>query len=124
MKYKLKPQTGLLIAGLLSSAYANACWYTTSMVCYSSGIQVDTVYFSPSSKAIYASADWEIDYGTQTPNGFGKPNNGPNVYCSGPAHFANPITMGNETISYWQDNVGSGGSATPKDGLPTGPGSC
>jgi len=47
MKYKFKPQTGILVAGMLAASYASACfWQQTDAICFASGTSVDTIYWN------------------------------------------------------------------------------
>ncbi len=68
MKYKFKPQTGLIVGGMLAGAYASAtCYWQSSVNCAPSGSEVDIVYFDTGNGTggiqytIYSSADWVID---------------------------------------------------------------
>jgi hypothetical protein len=125
MKYKLKPQTAILIAGLVSAAYGQTCYYTTSMVCYYSGATVDTCNMNGNTApvSIKASAEWDLNYSTTVCCGGGHstlPSG--NVYCSGPAHFSNPVTSHDETISYWQDYTCNYGTPSQTTKPPVGTG--
>lgn len=106
MKYKFKPQTAILVAGMLAATYASACYYQqTSAVCYVSGDTVDTILWSGGAvslgtKPVIASSDWLVNatgssgyftwdsqsggpsYSDPLGDGGGLPE-----YCSGPAHF-------------------------------------
>ena len=101
MKFKFKPQTGILVAGILAATYAEACYYqTTSAVCIAASTTVDNIYwnnpFTGNPTPVTASADWTIDSG---PGHYvaisgagayqGYVNDGGSIpnYCTGPVHF-------------------------------------
>jgi len=117
MRFKLKPQTCMLVAGLVTSAYATTCYYQqTSATCFLSGAEVDRIYFpslpSGSYKQVLATSNW-IVYANNvvtTPNGnqghttYTAPPLGPPPYCSGPAKFTEPVS-GHLTTTPWQNNT-------------------
>jgi len=112
MKFKLKPVTGMLVAGLAASAYG--CWSQTSTnICLSSGLTSGENLFPAEGGEITvtATADWEnttaVSAGTGLSTRSGTP--GPANYCSGPGKFPNPRnTSHTESITWWDDsnNVG------------------
>lgn len=123
MRFKFKPQTGILVAGLLAATYAEACYYQgTSAVCVQSGTQVDAISWSnhpmDPAKAVTASADWVVYSDTGSgkylvwsgtgPGGYnGTAGDGGSLptYCTGPVHFQD--ASGNTaSVASW-----SGGSA-------------
>jgi hypothetical protein len=109
MKYKLKPQTALLVGGLLAASYANACLYqATSVLCAASGDTIDTIYWNSDytggtgKQPVTATMDWVVvangssSQFSFTGAGFHGTNysgyiadNGTfnSTYCSGPAQF-------------------------------------
>ncbi|HEV2391609.1 MAG TPA: hypothetical protein VG146_04510 [Verrucomicrobiae bacterium] len=61
MKFKFKPQTAVLIGGMLAAAYAEACYYSnTTAICFVSGNQVDTIPWpdGTSTANVYATGDF------------------------------------------------------------------
>lgn len=142
MKYSFKPQTALLVAGMVATAYASCYIQATSgtAVCFASGTTVDMInYWHSGPAAVIATSDWVKGYqsGTsQTKNllnaytiggvgSSGYTSDTP-VYCYGPAKFVGP--GGNETVSYWENGAAAGSPSPPTAGpanggywgLPTG----
>jgi hypothetical protein len=115
MRFKFKPQTGILVAGLLAATYAEACYYqATGAVCVAAGTSVDDIYWnntsgSPTHKVVTASSDWIINSGaghyvsvsgSGSYQGYG--NDGGTIpdYCTGPVHFTD--ASGNTaSVSSW-----------------------
>src|SRR5689334_20953458 len=101
MGYKFKPQTGILVAGLLAATYAEACWYEgTSVLCVASGSTVDKIRWSTTGTDlnVTASADWLVTSqpgyhivtsGTGAGGYQGYNGDGGSIpdYCTGPVHF-------------------------------------
>ncbi len=122
MKYKFKPQTGILVAGMLAATYASACYYQgTSALCFASGDTVDTIYWNGptaglGSQPIIASVNWLVNangpsgyFSWSTPIGTGgretRTGDGGTVpsYCSGPAHFLD-FSGHSTSINSWVSN--------------------
>lgn len=124
MRFSFKPQTGVLVAGLLAATYAEACYYqTTSAVCIAAGTTVDSITWSTDTshpKSVVASSDWTISSGvgyqvvvsgSGTYEGFGADGGTIPSYCTGPVHFTD--AAGNTaSVSGWSrhstDNSGLG----------------
>jgi len=107
MKYKFKPQTGILVAGMVAATYASACYYQgTSALCFASGATVDTILWGGDAslnlgtKPVIASSDWLVYpngptgfFYWSTPIGSAgravatRDTGTVQSYCSGPAHF-------------------------------------
>lgn len=130
MKFKFKPQTGVLVAGLLAAAYSEACYYQgTTAVCIASGTPVDQIWwnnpYTGFSKSITASADWTITStkhlvvsGSGTYGGFQSDGGTIPDYCTGPVHFtdASGGTSSFNSWSYQSISPGGVGSAyAPSD---------
>lgn len=103
MRFKFKPQTGLLVAGLLAASYSEACYYQgTSAVCIASGATVDGITWNSNTGAgqqpitasqdwiVYAQANHHVVWSGTGAGGYqGTGGDGgtlPN-YCVGPVHF-------------------------------------
>ena len=126
MIYKFKPQTGILVAGLLIATYADACYYqATSAVCFNSGDTVDVICWPDGlvgGSKVTATSQWSY---SAAPNnliytGTGTVGNStaslagsgaPLSYCTGPAQFKD--YAGHTTsVTTWENNtVNSGSSA-------------
>lgn len=132
MKYKFKPQTGILVAGLLAVTYAEAtCWYQgTSAVCFLSGDTVDQIVWnngtSTSKTPVTATADWSVNApagGTGYLVHSGTGGTGYTTYtadpsvtdptsCDGPGQFrdySNHLTSVND---WWSDTADYQGNIT------------
>ena len=131
MKFKFKPQTGILVAGLLAATYAEACYYqTTSAVCVPAGTQVDYFYWNNTYGtrpfvSITASADWTINsgqghyvavYGPSGPyQAYGNDGGWIPDFCTGPVHFTD--AAGNTaSVSSWSAGSISGSPAYTPNG--------
>ena len=131
MRFSFKPQTGILVAGLLAATYAEACYYqTTSAVCVSAGTQVDTIRWNnttgvPVNTPITASSDWTVSSGvghqvvvsgSGTYEGFGADGGSIPSFCLGPVHFTD--AAGNTaSVSSWSRGTidGLNVAKTPAD---------
>lgn len=128
MRFSFKPQTGILVAGLLAATYAEACYYqTTSAVCVAASTQVDQILWSNGGSSytpIYASADWTISSGvgyqvvvsgSGTYAGYGYDGGMIPDYCTGPVHFmdASGNTASVSSWSAWSSYGGGGTIPTP-----------
>lgn len=130
MKFKFKPQTGILVAGVLAATYAQACFYQqTQAVCVLAGSTVDSITWqdgNPTQRFVTASADWIVNaqgghylvvsgsgpYGNYGDDGGSLP-----AYCSGAVHFKDGA--GNTvSVSSWY-----GGSTDPNGYPKIDPGS-
>ena len=117
MKYSLNPKTGLLVAGLLSVAYAEACYYPWSNTCAASGSTVDHIQFynsdgSQTDTPVKASADWPLNYSTVGSSGVGgKQGHSGYLYCTGAAHYMD-INGNNQALAVWQQGVVEGDTVT------------
>ena len=140
MKYRFKPQTCLLVAGLLAATYSEACYYqNTSVLCVTSGSTVSTWTWNinPYNQAtVTATQDWYVydtshhlvyvgsgnSGNTRIINSSGAANSGD---CHGAASFKD---VSNHTVSVpdWSyGSVGSGsGVATWYYGASTSGGTC
>ena len=132
-KYKFSPKTGLLVAGLIVGAYAEACYTNppTQAICFRSGDTVDTIYWPSyysgftAASTVTATADWTHGYqsagaGTLsayiTGSGYASATPDTPVSCYGPAEFTDPA--GNtDTVPYWENGAAASGSP----GVPTNP---
>lgn len=140
MKFKFKPQTGLLAGGLVAATYVSACYYAqtaTTTYCFYAGATVDHIDWRQNvgSKEIKATADWNqgkqngstgylisvVDLaGTdsrydRTVNGQYFPD-----YCYGPAKFLDPASQ-YQTVSYWENGLLDYSTGVPPN--PAGGGS-
>lgn len=139
MRYKFKPQTCLLVAGIAASACAT-CYYpqtAATTVCFYSGSAVDTIYWQGGATftTVHATSDWNrnVPNTTQVSNSgkylvsvvsYNNGNGGYNtynadtpVYCYGPAQFLD--AAGNtDSVPYWEANLvrGSYSFASPASG--------
>ncbi len=129
MRFKFKPHTCMLVAGLVTSAYATCYYQQTSAICFPSGAQVDAIYF-PSQNGSYtvvsATSDW-IVYANNvvtTPNGnqghttYTSPPSKP-PYCQGPAKFTEPVS-GHLTTTPWQNSAADRFGTYPVPDNPPG----
>jgi hypothetical protein len=128
MRFKFKPQTCMLVAGLVTSAYATCYYQQTSATCFPSGAQVDAIYFpsqNGSYTAVYATSAWNVGannvvttsngsqgYATYTPAS-------PPGYCQGPAKFTEPVS-GHQTTTYWQNSAADRFGTYPVPNNPPG----
>jgi hypothetical protein len=124
MKFKFKPQTCMLVAGIVTSAYATCYYQLTSATCFTSGTVVDNMSFllNPGGTGIdtpiKASQDWvaQVNNVTTTNNGHQGYSSWSSIStplaCSGPAKFTDPVSGQNETISLWENNSCLGSPAT------------
>ena len=123
MKFKFKPQTCVLVAGLAAASYAEACYYQlTSATCFNSGDTVDNFYYytTPSYAAtpVIATSNWlsnsnnvtTVNNGSQGYSSHTSPT-GPQ-YCSGPAKFVDPAGH-TDTLGTWENGSACGGFVTP-----------
>ena len=63
MRFKFKPQTAMLIGGLLAVSYSEACWYSgTKATCYVSGDQVDTITWADNGTTSAVTAQGDFTY--------------------------------------------------------------
>jgi len=125
MKYKFKPQTGILVAGMLAASYASACfWQQTDAICFASGTSVDTIYWNgggAGTAEVYASSDWWVNadgpsgyfYWSSPAVGTGNVNYTDDSHanpslCSGPAHFLD-YSGHNTSVNSWVANSASSG---------------
>jgi len=128
MRFTFKPQTALLVGGLLAATYAGAACYSqgTMTVCFSSGATVDTINF-PSDTGwsdavtadVIATSNWiYYAYGgtlvwpsTGGSGGTTFNQTGATVsICDGPAQFTDPSGH-TDTLNDWR-NSSCGGSLT------------
>ncbi len=128
-KYKFSPKTGLLVAGLIVGAYAEACYNNppSQAICYYAGDEVDSINWHGGQQAVTATQDWthgDLYYGGKgllqahitTTTGYLAATADVLEYCYGPAKFTDGA--GNtDTLSYWEENVAAGGAA----GRPSAP---
>ena len=107
MKYKFKPQRGIVVAGLLAGAYAQACWYQNTTDCAVSGTHVDTLEFFEGNAIVSATSSWftyVYSFGSGVPNGYSSHTRTP---CAGPAKFVNPEGH-TQTLDYWEYGLANG----------------
>ena len=145
MKYKFKPQTGLLVAGLLAASYANACLYqATAVKCVASGDTIDTIYWNSDysnykslglgSQPVTATQDWWVTangssgYLSYQTTGHGtnytnyRADNGTvnTKYCSGPAQFKD-FSLHSTSVTWVPNTANSDGLAATYGGLINNP---
>ena len=98
MKYKFKPQTCVLVAGLLAATYAEACFYqNTSVLCAANGAVVDAHGWldgSGSGISLTATSDWvesdtspHLVWQSTGAGGTDSYTGGTEYHCHGPAKF-------------------------------------
>jgi hypothetical protein len=136
MKFKFKPQTALMVGGLLAATYASACWIQGSTaVCFTSGTTVDRIHFDQVgwnssagtiSRDVIATQDWKYNAtnsatslvysGSQSGSGHasytGAYPYSPTtqiLYCGGPAKFQDAAGQWC-TVSEWVNDSIDGGS--------------
>ena len=130
-KYKFSPKTGLLVAGLIVGAYAEACYNNppSQAICHYAGATIDTINWYGNVQDVTATQDWTdgmLYYGgkgplhayvTGAPTGYLSARTDDQLeYCYGPAKFTD--NAGNtDTVSYWEENVAHGyGDGPPYSG--------
>jgi hypothetical protein len=127
-KYKFSPKTGLLVAGLIVGAYAEACYNNppSQAVCYFAGATVDAISWNGGAQDVTATQDWtdgDLYYGGKgllhahvtATSGYLAATDDSLLYCYGPAKFIDGA--GNtDTVSYWENNVAGGGDLPPYNG--------
>lgn len=132
MRFKFKPQTGILVAGLLAATYAEACYYQgTSAVCVTAGSTVDDIAWSSATtvtRYITASSDWVVYSNTGSgkylvwtgtgPGGYnGTASDGGSIvgYCTGPVHFTDAAGNTASVASWSAGSIPNGhhGAITP-----------
>ncbi len=120
MKYKFKPQTAILVAGIMAAAYSEACvQQATQVLCVTSGTSLSTDvqwHNSDGSNGLTASptarTDWyyaasdalqlnvATGYNSYTADYSSYP-----AYCYGPAQFTD--AAGQLAYATWENYVGS-----------------
>lgn len=126
MKYKFKPQTAILVAGIMAAAYAEACYQqVTSAYCgIAAGTPLNTTIgwwnddgTQGSSSVVKARTDWYYQATDMwlpgTGSGYNTVNNDGNqpTYCHGPAEFADwagqtvYATWGDGDSAYFDSNL-------------------
>jgi hypothetical protein len=104
MRYKFNVQKSILIAGLMATSYAQACYYqqSTNSTCAPSGSTIDNFGWADGTPAyVIATSDFIMDsYNTHSTGYVGFTRK----YCGGPAKITDRTTHVNN-INYWE--VGS-----------------
>lgn len=129
MKYKFKPQTAIMVAGLLATCYADACYYSgTQAVCFTSGSVVDGICWADglaTPSKITATSDWLL-FATPnliyTGNGAGGAANGSptgnaSSHCTGPAQFKD-YSGHTTSVTTWMDHSVFNGTCSIPGGNP------
>lgn len=128
MKFIFKPQTSILVAGLLAAAYAEACYYqATSAVCIAAGTTgLDSWVWDNGGGTVNvtASSDWIIYAspnhhlvvsGSGTYKGYGSDGGTIPAWCTGPVHFADASNNTVSVTSWSAYSITSGTGVTPGD---------
>jgi len=96
MKYKLQPQKFVMIAGLVASTYAQACYYQTTHTFYCCSVNNETVdkitWLDNTTSPVIADGEWPVTpthsmvyTSTGAGGAAGVANGGSALYCTGPA---------------------------------------
>lgn len=101
MRYKFNPQKSILVAGLLATAYAQACYVqvSTGITCVNSGSTIDTFNWLDGVKAtVIATSNFTQDVVKTASSGIVSFNQN---YCGGPAKFTDRSGHVN-TVNLWE----------------------
>ena len=122
--YVFRPQTGILIAGLLAASYAEACYTSapSQAICFNAGDTVDqlTWHNGTDTKLVIATASWT--HGMQS-GGVGLLNGivqgsghnqimDPPSWCYGSAKYIDGAGT-TDTVPYWENNASQSSGITP-----------
>src|SRR5271166_2167209 len=125
MKYKFKPQTCLLVAGLLAATYAEACYYqNTSVLCVANGVTVDTHNWLDNTGTgitLTATTDWVVSYtsphlvwqSTGAGGATSYTGGGNQYYCHGPAKFLDYSSHSVSVPDWMADSISSVNTTMP-----------
>jgi len=114
MNYKFQAVRGILVAGVVASAYAAPCYvaYSASLTCTNSGVNVDEIFWADgTSDFVISTSAWTLDTVKVATTGprFAKSTDFKTLNCAGPAKFTDPSGHVN-TVNYWEPNSVSGGA--------------
>ena|SRR3974390_1673232 len=101
MKYRFNPQKSILVAGLMATAYAQACYVqvSTGITCESSGATVDSfTWVDGAAASVIATSNFTQD--VVKPGGPGY-TTFTQHYCAGPAKITDRSGHVN-TLNYWE----------------------
>ena len=115
MRYKFNPQKSIMVAGLLATAYAQACYIqvSTGITCETSGSTLDTFTWVDGNPAsVIATSDFTQDTFKTAVSGYLARTL---RYCGGPAKLTDRSGHVN-SINYWEAGSLSGLPPTPPTG--------
>lgn len=133
MRFKFKPQTALMVGGLLAATFASASCFIqgSTAICYTSGSVVDNIPWqadtdwspNPTAQDVIATADWTYNAsnpanslvysGAQNGHGYVNSYDSPGythntvIQCNGPVKFKDPSGQ-YQTVSRWNNGIVSG----------------